>query len=620
MLNPVGNEQINAKQLAEIARLRRFTGPPAEFWPGFLAAAAGVAGAARAVLILKDAASSQWKKLGEWAGSNQTDRTVLTFNRQLVEVGERCIKDGNIVQAIESSATPELKHFVLATKLQLSRPEDNCIAVYLLLNATDQQAAECLVRLQLVSDAPQSYLSNHAAGQAKADVEKFAASLDVMVLLNAEKKFLGAAMALANAIATRYQCDRASIGWLEGDYIKLKTISRTEKFDKNMAAVKALEMTMEESFDQDDEIIHPAPDGATFVARDHEKFAREQTSGNICSLPIRVDGKPVAVLTCERQARPFNSVELQQLRLACDQVARRLSDLKRNDGWIGVRAANGLKEKFAVVLGPERTWLKVGAITGTLALIVLFFFHFNYRVEGNFILRSDDVSFLTAPFDGYIKEVSSKPGDTVQPDVSLLKLDTDELNLEEAAAVSEQVRYMREAEKARATNGLAEMRIALSMADQAKARLDTLRYRIERASIKSPFAGIVVDGDLRERIGSPVKQGDALFKVSKMDTLYIEAEVNQRDIHELKTSGTGEISFVTQPKLKYPVKIDRIYPAAMPKDGENIFIVRCELLAKPDGWWRPGMSGLVKLEAGERTLFWMLTHRTVDFLRLWLWW
>ena len=73
-------------------------------------------------------------------------------------------------------------------------------------------------------------------------------------------------------------------------------------------------------------------------------------------------------------------------------------------------------------------------------------------------------------------------------------------------------------------------------------------------------------------------------------------------------------------QLKYPVEIERIYPAAMPKDGENVFIVRCKLLAQPDAWWRPGMSGLVKLEAGERTLFWMLTHTTVDFLRMWLWW
>jgi len=32
------------------------------------------------------------------------------------------------------------------------------------------------------------------------------------------------------------------------------------------------------------------------------------------------------------------------------------------------------------------------------------------------------------------------------------------------------------------------------------------------------------------------------------------------------------------------------------------------------------MSGLCKLKVEKRTLFWILTHRTVDFLRLALWW
>jgi len=36
-------------------------------------------------------------------------------------------------------------------------------------------------------------------------------------------------------------------------------------------------------------------------------------------------------------------------------------------------------------------------------------------------------------------------------------------------------------------------------------------------------------------------------------------------------------------------------------------------------WWRPGMTGLCKLSTEKRTLFWILTHRTVDFLRMKLW-
>jgi RND family efflux transporter MFP subunit len=245
---------------------------------------------------------------------------------------------------------------------------------------------------------------------------------------------------------------------------------------------------------------------------------------------------------------------------------------------------------------------------------------FNYRVEGNFLLKSDEVSFLTTPFDGYIKSVAVRPGESVKAGAALLQMETDEMQLAEAEAVADRVRFEREAEKARATNGLAEMRIALSLVEQSKARLEMLRYRLNQAAIKAPFDGVLVEGDLRERVGAPIKQGDALFKLSKLDSLYVEAEINQRDVHEFKEGATGQMAFVTQPRLKYPIVVERIYPAAFPKEGENVFLVRAKINGKPDEWWRPGMSGLVKIEAGNRSLFWVLTHRTVDFLRMTLWW
>jgi hypothetical protein len=32
------------------------------------------------------------------------------------------------------------------------------------------------------------------------------------------------------------------------------------------------------------------------------------------------------------------------------------------------------------------------------------------------------------------------------------------------------------------------------------------------------------------------------------------------------------------------------------------------------------MSGVCKLPVEKRTLFWIFTHRTVDFLRMFFWW
>jgi hypothetical protein len=397
-------------------------------------------------------------------------------------------------------------------------------------------------------------------------------------------------------------------------------MSRTEKFDRHMSAVKALESVMEEALDQDEEIVWPAPEGSPQVARDHEAFSREQGAKHLCSLPLRVDDKVVGVVTCDRQDAPFGEVDLRELRLACDQVARRLSDLKKHDRWFGARLAAAAREGLARFLGVERTWLKFLVVLTSLALIALFVVRVDYRVEANFLLHSDEVSFISAPFDGFIDEVAVRAGDAVDAKQELLSLVKDDLLLEEVAAVADLSRYSREAEKARAVKALADMRIAEALAEQARARLDLVRYRLEQATLRAPFRGAVVEGDLKERIGAPVRQGDLLFKIARTDVLYVEAEVNERDVQEVAADAKGEVAFASQPKLKFPIRVVRIRPAGQPKEGENVFIVRCALDHAPEPWWRPGMSGVAKLHVGPRNLIWILTHRTVDYLRLLLWW
>ena len=96
--------------------------------------------------------------------------------------------------------------------------------------------------------------------------------------------------------------------------------------------------------------------------------------------------------------------------------------------------------------------------------------------------------------------------------------------------------------------------------------------------------------------------------------------MSERDVHEILARREGEIAFVSQPKLKFPVRIVKVEPAAFPRTEGNVFIVRCEFAGPLQPWWRPGMTGLCKLEVEPRTLGWILTHRTVDFLRMFLWW
>jgi multidrug efflux pump subunit AcrA (membrane-fusion protein) len=282
--------------------------------------------------------------------------------------------------------------------------------------------------------------------------------------------------------------------------------------------------------------------------------------------------------------------------------------------------AMSMKEALAKLLGVEHTFPKLLGLFACVALAFLIFGQWSYRVEAPFMLKTDDLAFLPAPFDGYIHEVHVKVGDRVNVMSPLLSLDIRELLLEESTAIANQNRYAREAEKARAQNALADMRVALALEEQAKARLKMVRYHIDRAQVKTPFAGIVVEGDLKELLGAPVRKGDVLFKVARIEKMYSELKVDERDVQEVSQGASGEIAFVSRPDLKFPIRVERVDPVAIAEEGGNVFLVRGLFREETAAWWRPGMSGVAKIDVGERNLLWILTHRTVDFLRMWLWW
>ncbi|MEY4690899.1 MAG: hypothetical protein RIT19_1224 [Verrucomicrobiota bacterium] len=607
--------------LEEASRLRRFTGTPAEFWPALVSVMARLAEASRGLLIVgQPAMPDKLRKLSEWSLPGQSDPALVPFMKGAAALAVKALETGRSVEDLGAGMLPDTSHLAIGIRLQFQGGADGCVAVFLLSNSTEARAAEALFRLALLSDIPLDYQAQRQSQQPKAEAERFASVLDVLAQVNSEGRFLAALMALANGVAAQLQCERVGVGWLESGYIRLKVLSRTERFEPRMAAVQALEAAMEEALDQDEEIVWPQPEHSRSVGRDHAAFASAQGVRHLVSLPIRVAGKGVAVMTCERQAAPFSEATLQQLRLVCDQAARRLSDLHASDRWFGSRWNQRLKGRLETWVGPRHTWAKAAAIGGSALLVLLFLPVYPVRIEGNFIVRSEEQSYLSAPFDGFIQSSQVRPGDVLTNGAALMRFNTEQLELEESAAIADQTRYLREAEKARAARNLAEMRIAQAQADQAAARLGMVRHRLAQATLRAPFNGVIVEGDLRQRIAAPVRQGDPLFKFARIDTLYIEAEISERDAHRLPAKASGEIAFVAQPDSKHPIRVVRVEPSAVPKETGNVFIVRASLAGAPQAWWRPGMSGLCKLDAGRGTLFWILTHRTVDFLRLHLWW
>ena len=620
---PYSEEQqkiTRAQVIENLEKIRQFDGPPKAFWPLLLENSTRLAGADFGLILLQDATDTPWKTLCVWPPKERGFLQSADLVRQIEGVALASVAQKYAWNRTTSSGSGAEDSALLGVRFEIQ--DENCesVAVFQLDNCSEQDLEATATNLRLIADTPATYQLGRMAHQAKDDVGQFSEALDLMLLVNAEKRYLAAAMTFCNEIAARYQCSRVSLGWLESGYVRLQAISHMEIFEKKMEVVQALEAVMEEAFDQDEEIAWPQVEDSTAITLNHQNYVREQVVPFMASLPLRLDDAPVAVLCCERTERPFSATDLRGLRVLCDQAARRLGDLKEHDRWIGARIADDLRKRIPGMKGAENSFAKGLVLLGGLLLAFLLFGRLPYRVESPFILRSDDVTYLPAAHDGYIDRVQVRVGDRVDAGALLLTLDTRELLLESSAAVANLNRYMREAQKARAENSLAEMRISTALADQARAQLDMIRYKLNHSEVRAPFAGVVVEGDLQEMQGAPVKKGDVLFKVARLEKMYAEFEINERDVHELSDGLGGEIAFVSQPQLTFPVQLTRVDPVSQPKEEGNIFLGRGQLPEEKAEWWRPGMSGVAKIDVGWRNVFWIVTHRTIDFLRMLLWW
>ena len=65
--------------------------------------------------------------------------------------------------------------------------------------------------------------------------------------------------------------------------------------------------------------------------------------------------------------------------------------------------------------------------------------------------------------------------------------------------------------------------------------------------------------------------------------------------------------------------VDRAIPAPEVQDADNVFPVRMTTPETETKWWLPGMTGVVKISAGNRPIWWIASRSLVDYLRLLFW-
>ncbi len=486
--------------------------------------------------------------------------------------------------------------------------------------ASEDEALKELVakEIRLLADM---YQARRHARRADEKLLTLTEVLDLGLALGETTKFEEAAMRICNELAAPMKASRISLAWIEGSDLKLKATSHGGRISANSQEALALQEVMEEATDQDNEVSYPELAGASPISREHQQFSLAREGESVLSVPLRNPDAPVGAICLERPTEdgPWEQGEMERARLIGDLVAPSLAGLHLSSGWFGKRLWRSVRRRSARGLGPENTGWKLTGILLFIGIVALALIQVEHKVRAPFILKTDAAAIISAPFPGYIDEVHYHLGDVVQEGQSLVDLDRKELLLEESDTVAVRNKNLGESRRHEANGELAQMMVAKADVEQADARLAIIRHRLGLTQVTAPFLGVVVEGDLRERLLSPVQAGEELLKVVQLKDLFGQLQVDNRDVSYLEAGSEGEIAFASRPGEKFPVKIDRFEPVAQFRPEGTVFLLRAGVTVEPESWWRPGMSGVCKINAGKRSLLWIGGHRLIETLRLWIW-
>ncbi len=474
---------------------------------------------------------------------------------------------------------------------------------------------EIVIRCMLVTDLSE----RTAGGVAEQSDAQLHDMLDLVADVVHHADFVAASLALVNGLASRFDLAFAALVRTHDGHATLGALSHVDKFDRSSEFVERVENAALEVLKHDrlvswSDFATPVPP----TAGSGDQLAVATAMNRMTAVPLHDDaGETTFVMLMSSNREPLSTDALDRIQFGLDIVEPRLLDLHGRSLSAFARAKERARVRLTSLLGPEHLWLKTGALVFSILLVCSLVFKLPYRVDAATELTTDSSRVISAQFDGHVDKVFVTVGDDVVPGQPMATLDTRELVEQRMEDVNDLARFDAEVSKAQAAGALADAQINQARADEAKARIDQIDYMVGQANCVAPFKGVVIEGERRDLLNAPVKRGERIFKIAKVEGLYLMLAVSERDIRDVAVGATGDVLLLSRPDQPIKFHVVTINPVGQVKGQEgNQFLVKAAVDQAPEAWWRPGMTGVAKVDAGKRQVFWMLTHRLVDFIRM----
>lgn len=495
-----------------------------------------------------------------------------------------------------------------------------CAVVSLVLRAADEDALhEALATVEWCAGWVELHFARDLLGTHTDRIGRQDLVLEGIAGVLDADTFEHAALYYVNMLASRLHCDRVVLGYVGGGELEVHAQSNSSTYSDRHALMRATADAMQEAVDQRETVCWPGHDSDSRVVVAHRELNDILGSRAFLTVPL-VDRAECygAVLFERHQEAPFTDDDILMAEALANLVGNALEEKRQAEQPLYRHVVRALELQLERMVGPGFLWRKVALAAVFLLSLFFVFAEGEYNLSADAVLEGGELRALVAPFDSYIERAGFRAGDRVEQGELLAELDTRELRLQRMSWISQMAQSQRQYEEALAKQERAQVQISHAEVKRAQAELQLVEYQIEQARLVAPFDGLVVTGDLSQRIGTVVGQGDVLFELAPSNRFRLALYVDEFRIRDVQAGQTGRLVLSALSDQEFAFTVTRINPMAEVRDGTTVYRVEADLQGGED-MLRAGLEGVARISIDERNLLAIWTRSLRDRLSL-EWW
>ncbi len=425
-------------------------------------------------------------------------------------------------------------------------------------------------------------------------------------------------------IKNSYDLDQASIGFVQGKRVKVRAICGLDEIRLSNPGVRQIAAAMEECVDFEapvlwqETVLGEAEDFECDM-RLHRQWSRSIGGDSVGSVPLFYGEEIAAVLSVRNDAtEPITHKTLEKLGKELEVYSSLIPVSRMAYRSLATHVTDSMRKAVTRVVGGGYRRTVTMSTLLALLLIWLVFGTMSFGVAVPCTIQGSETRTISSPREGILLESLAKAGEYVREGQVLARLDAED-ELLRKQELEAQIRTLTAvSDKALADANAAQGRVLAAQQKELEAELALVEHRIREASIRSPSTGILLSGSLDKRIGARLAIGETLFEVAKTGKLSVEIHIPERWYEAGRTCEHIEFSANARPDERIPLDNFQLSPVARVKNGKNVFYGQSTDFEAPE-YLSPGMSGIAHLELGRRPIWWVMSYRILDWLRMKFW-